>query len=115
MRGFIDEQGTAHVEPDLRPHSRGMTGEEGFELEVLVDIDIRANDIKSLRDFETTVAGYEDVLELRRMCRRPDYFIRVALADHAAYETFLTSRLIRLPAVERVQSYLTMKRIRASD
>jgi len=87
----------------------------GRTLEVLVDVEIRVNDLATVRDFEEIVAGYDEVVEMRRMFGKPDYVIRVAVADHAAYEVFLTSRLIGLPAVERVQSHLTMKRIKAAD
>jgi DNA-binding Lrp family transcriptional regulator len=49
------------------------------------------------------------------MFGRPDYFIRVAVADHAAYEAFLTSKLIGLPGVQRTTSHLTMKKIKTDD
>ncbi|MEV7030393.1 Lrp/AsnC ligand binding domain-containing protein [Streptomyces sp. NPDC093272] len=51
----------------------------------------------------------------RRLYGRPDYFIRVAVADRAAYEAFLTGRLSGLPAVLRLTSHLTMKKIKAED
>ncbi|MFD3310513.1 Lrp/AsnC family transcriptional regulator [Streptomyces sp. NPDC058694] len=87
----------------------------GRGLEVLVDVEISAQDRKSFEKFETTVSSYEEVIEFRRMYGRPDYFIRVAVADHAAYETFLTSKLSGLPAVLRLTSHLTMKKIKAED
>lgn len=59
------------------------------------------------------MAAYDEVIEFRRMFGRPDYFIRIAVADHAAYEAFLTGKLIGLPGVLRVESYLTMKTIKA--
>ncbi|MET7517427.1 Lrp/AsnC ligand binding domain-containing protein [Streptomyces sp. NPDC005480] len=46
------------------------------------------------------------------MFGRPDYFIRVAVADHAAYEAFLTGRLSGLPCVLRLESHLTMKNVK---
>ncbi|MDT0319824.1 Lrp/AsnC ligand binding domain-containing protein [Streptomyces millisiae] len=51
-------------------------------------------------------------MEFRRMYGRPDYFIRVAVADHAAYAAFLMGKLSPLPAVLRLGSHLTMKNIR---
>ena len=33
-------------------------------------------------------------------------------ADHAAYDAFLTSKLIGLPGVQRRTSHLTMKKIK---
>ncbi|KAA6222261.1 Lrp/AsnC family transcriptional regulator [Streptomyces albofaciens JCM 4342] len=83
----------------------------GRGLEVFVAVEIYAQDRKSFEEFEATVASYEEVIEFRRMYGRPDYFIRVAVADHAAYEAFLTGRLSCLPAVLRLESHMTMKEI----
>lgn len=85
----------------------------GRSLEVLIDVEIYAQDRKSFEEFESTVAAYDEVVEFRRMYGRPDYFLRVAVADHAAYETFLTGKLSGLPAVLRLESHLTMKKIKS--
>ncbi|MFE7118770.1 Lrp/AsnC family transcriptional regulator [Streptomyces sp. NPDC057654] len=84
----------------------------GRGLEVLVAVEIYAQDRKSFEEFESTMASYEEVIEFRRMYGRPDYFLRVAVADHAAYEAFLTRKLSGLPAVLRLESHLTMKEIK---
>ncbi|WP_026126986.1 Lrp/AsnC family transcriptional regulator [Nocardiopsis xinjiangensis] len=84
----------------------------GRGLEVLVDVEIYATDRATVQEFEETVAGYEEVIEFRRLYGRPDYFLRVAVADHAAYDTFLSDRLTGLLAVLRVESRLTMKHIK---
>ncbi|KOT95768.1 ArsR family transcriptional regulator [Streptomyces sp. NRRL F-5755] len=85
----------------------------GRGLEVFVAVEIYAQDRKSFEEFEATVASYEEVMEFRRMYGRPDYFLRVAVADHAAYEAFLTDKLSCLPAVLRLESHMTMKEIKA--
>ena len=85
----------------------------GRALEVLVEVEIHAQDLKTTQEFETTVAGYDEVVEFRRMFNRPDYIVRVAVADHAAFEAFLSGKLIGLPGVLRVESRLTMKKIKA--
>ncbi|MEV0175827.1 Lrp/AsnC family transcriptional regulator [Streptomyces sp. NPDC050803] len=85
----------------------------GRGLEVLVDVEISAQDRRTVEEFEVTVASYDEVIEFRRMYGRPDYFLRVAVADHAAYEAFLMGRLSGLPAVQRLESHLTMKEIKA--
>lgn len=84
----------------------------GRGLEVFVDVDINANDLKTVQEFEATAAGYDEVIELRRMFGHPDYFLRIAVADHAAYEAFLTGKLIGLPGVLHVTSHLTMKKLK---
>ena len=87
----------------------------GRGLEVFVDVDINANDLKTVQAFETTAAGYDEVVELRRMFGHPDYFLRIAVAGHAAYEAFLTGKLIGLPGVLHVTSHITMKQLKADD
>ncbi|MEV0266222.1 Lrp/AsnC family transcriptional regulator [Streptomyces sp. NPDC050617] len=86
----------------------------GRGLEVLVAVEIYAQDRKSFEEFESTMASYEEVIEFRRMYGRPDYFLRVAVADHAAYEAFLTRKLSGLPAVLRLESHLTMKEVKTN-
>jgi hypothetical protein len=39
--------------------------------------------------------------------------IRVAVADRAAYEAFVSGELIGVPGILRVESHLTMKKIKA--
>jgi DNA-binding Lrp family transcriptional regulator len=84
----------------------------GRGLEVLVDVEVSATDRQTFEEFERIVAGYEEVTELRRLFGRPDYFLRVAVADHAAYEEFLTTKISGLPGVLRLTSHLTMKEIK---
>ncbi|MFE7352684.1 Lrp/AsnC family transcriptional regulator [Streptomyces sp. NPDC057543] len=87
----------------------------GHGLEVLVDVEVYATDRKTVEAFEETVASYEEVIEFRRFFGRPDYFLRVAVADHAAYEAFLTGKLTGLPGVLRTDSHLTMKTIKTNS
>lgn len=84
----------------------------GRGLEVLIDVEVSASDRTTFEQFEENVSSYEEVIEFRRMFGRPDYFIRVAVADHAAYEAFLTDKLSSLPPVLRVDSHLTMKTVK---
>ncbi|MDO0938270.1 hypothetical protein QQY66_43530 [Streptomyces sp. DG2A-72] len=63
-------------------------------LEVLIDIETYARDRKMFEEFESTVAVADH-------------------ADQAAYEAFVTDKLGDLPAVLRLESHLTMKKIKA--
>lgn len=84
----------------------------GRSLEVVISVEIAVNDLQTVEDFESRVAALEEVLEFRRMFSRPDYYIRVAVADPIAYEEFLIRQILPLQAVSRVDSHLTMKRIK---
>ncbi|MFI5793478.1 Lrp/AsnC family transcriptional regulator [Streptomyces sp. NPDC051677] len=86
----------------------------GRGLQVLVEIEVSATDRKTVEAFEATVAGYDEVANFYRMFGRPDYFVQVAVADHAAYEDFLTRKLMGLPGVQRIASHLAMKKIKVT-
>ncbi len=45
----------------------------------------------------------------------PDYYLRVLVADYAAYEAFQTGKIIGIPGVARVISQPTMKKIKVID
>lgn len=85
----------------------------GRGMEVLVEIEIAANDLKSFAAFEEQLSAFNEVVELHRLFGRPDYYMRVAVADHSAYELFITTKLGKLPGVVRFTSHLSMKRIKA--
>ncbi|MDX6741286.1 Lrp/AsnC family transcriptional regulator [Actinocorallia sp. A-T 12471] len=84
----------------------------GRSLEVVLSVDIAVNNLQTVEEFEADVAAHDEVLEFRRMFGRPDYYIRVAVSDQVAYERFLSQKIMMLPAVSRVDSHLTMKRIK---
>ncbi|MCD0451573.1 Lrp/AsnC family transcriptional regulator [Actinocorallia sp. API 0066] len=84
----------------------------GRSLEVVLSVEIAVNNLQTVEEFEARVAALDAVLEFRRMFGRPDYYIRVAVADQVAYERFLSQEIMLLPAVSRVDSHLTMKRIK---
>ena len=61
--------------------------------------------------FEWTVAALDEVVEFKRLFGRPDYFLRVAVADLAAYEEFLTQRIMPIPGLGTASSHFAMKNI----
>lgn len=87
----------------------------GHGLEVLVTIEVSVSDLKTLEGLESTIAAYEEVVEFRRAFGTPDYFLRVLVADYAAYEDFQTKKIIGIPGVARVISQPTMKKIKVTD
>jgi DNA-binding Lrp family transcriptional regulator len=86
----------------------------GRGFEVLLDIDLLAQDAATVERFESTLAATDEITELRRLFGKPDYFVRVAVADLAAYETFLSSRVLTIAGVGRVHSRFAMKNIKGA-
>ncbi|MEU4570395.1 Lrp/AsnC family transcriptional regulator [Micromonospora sp. NPDC023956] len=87
----------------------------GRGLEVMVSIEVSVSDLRTLEGLEATIAAYEEVVEFRRVFGTPDYYLRVLVADYAAYETFQTKKIIGIPGVARVISQPTMKKIKVTD
>ena len=80
--------------------------------EVVVHAELSLKDRVTVEAFEERIAQMDAVVECRRMFGIPDYVIRVAVADAAAYETFYMTQLAELPGLARVNSQFTMKMVR---
>ena len=87
----------------------------GRGLEVIVSIEVSVSDLKTLEGLESIIATYEEVVEFRRLFGTPDYYLRVLVADYAAYEAFQTKKIIGIPGVARVISQPTMKKLKVVD
>lgn len=81
----------------------------GRGFEVIIHADLVAKDFRTVAAFEERIAEMSEVAEVRRMFGIPDYFIRVRVADLAAFEKWLTTQLMGDPAIARVDSRITMK------
>src|SRR5215468_4373237 len=91
---------------DIDPAAVGR----GFE--VTVHVELALKDRATVEAFEERIAAFEEVVECRRMFGLPDYVVRVAVADQAAYEAFYMNRLAELPGLARVNSQFTMKTVK---
>jgi DNA-binding Lrp family transcriptional regulator len=91
---------------DIDPEAVGR----GFEVTVHVELTLK--DRATVESFEAGIADLPEVIECRRMFGLPDYIVRVAVADQAAYESFYMNRLAELPGLARVNSQFTMKMVK---
>ena len=105
----LEEQGTIRgYHADIDPAAVGR----GFE--VVVHAELMLKDRATVEAFESRIAQMSAVIECRRMFGVPDYIIRVAVADAAAYESFYMNQLAELPGLARVNSQFTMKTVKAA-
>ena len=95
-------------------HADVDPGALGRGFEVTVHIELTLKDRATVEAFEAGIAGFDEVLECRRMFGLPDYVVRVAVADQEAYEAFYMNRLAELPGLARVNSQFTMKTVKAA-
>jgi DNA-binding Lrp family transcriptional regulator len=83
----------------------------GLGFEVLVQVTMEREDAATIADFERGLAEIAEVRHAERLFGDPDYLLRVATADIAAYQTLRDEQLATLPGVQRLTSTIVMKRI----
>lgn len=88
------------------PHAVGR----GFE--VILHVDLVTQEAAVVTDFEREAAALEEVSEFKRLFGTPDYFLRIAVADLAGYEEFLTGRIMSIRGVGKVSSHFSMKNLK---
>jgi DNA-binding Lrp family transcriptional regulator len=87
--------------------------DRGFE--VILDVELTVFDRETVYAFEEAMAAMNEVVEMHRLFGSPDYFVRIAVKDLPAYESFLTERVMSLPGLQKVSSRFTMKKIKSAD
>ncbi|WP_029088162.1 Lrp/AsnC family transcriptional regulator [Brevibacterium album] len=93
-------------------HARVDEARLGRGTEVLVFVEMGLKTRDTAEAFESALAPFPEVIELRRMFGLPDYLVRIAVADLAEAERFIAGTLSALPGVARVDSHLTMKLVK---
>ena len=83
----------------------------GLGFEVLVQVTMDREDAATITRFESGLAGIPEVRHAERLFGDPDYLVRVATADLAAYQALRDEKLATLPGVQRLTSTIVMKSI----
>ena len=83
----------------------------GLGFEVLVQVTMDREDAATIARFESSLADVPEVHHAERLFGDPDYLIRVATADLAAYQILRDEKLATLPGVQRLSSTIVMKRV----
>jgi len=83
----------------------------GLTFEALVFATLRWEDRDTVTAFEEAVTAIPHVIQAQRLFGEPDYLLRVATTDLAAYQQLYDERLAKLPGVERLTSTLVMKNV----
>ena len=83
----------------------------GLGFEVLVQVTMDREDAATIARFESSLADVPEVHHAERLFGDPDYLVRVATADLAAYQVLRDEKLATLPGVQRLSSTIVMKRV----
>ena len=84
----------------------------GRSYEVLLWVTLRTVNRETMEAIEARFEELEEITEAHRMMGQPDYLIRVAVPDAAAFEAFYIDTLAALPEVQTLTSMTTMKTIK---
>lgn len=83
----------------------------GLPVNVFVSVELTSQTDEQLAAFERAVADCPEVMECYVMGGSSDYLLRVVAPDLGTYETFLRTRLTRMPAVRSIRSAFALKRV----
>ncbi|WP_020384829.1 Lrp/AsnC family transcriptional regulator [Kribbella catacumbae] len=83
----------------------------GLGFEVLVSVTMDREDAVTITAFEAGLAGVPEVRNAERLFGDPDYLVRVATVDIAAFQRLRDEKLATLPGVRRLTSTIVMRRI----
>ncbi len=76
----------------------------GLPINVFVSVKLTRQTEDTLAEFETAIAGWDEVLDCFLMTGTRDYQLRVVAASLEAYERFLKTRLTRLSCVASIET-----------
>ncbi|MFE7112858.1 Lrp/AsnC family transcriptional regulator [Streptomyces sp. NPDC057575] len=86
-------------------------GAVGLNFEALVFATLRWETPDTVTAFEEAVSAVPHVIQAQRLFGEPDYLLRVATSDLAAFQQLYDQQLARLPGVQRLTSTLVMKNV----
>lgn len=83
----------------------------GLTFEALVFATLHWEDRDTVAAFEYAVAAVPHVIQAQRLFGEPDYLLRIATTDLAAYQQLYDQRLATLPGIQRLTSTIVMKHV----
>jgi Lrp/AsnC family transcriptional regulator, leucine-responsive regulatory protein len=85
----------------------------GLANEFFVEISLIAQNEPTFEKFEQAVQRVPEILECHLMSGQFDYLLRVVARDAEDYERIHRSKLSRLPGIQRIQSSLALRNVKA--
>ncbi|WP_422037030.1 Lrp/AsnC family transcriptional regulator [Roseibium sp.] len=85
----------------------------GYEVSVFVSVQLDKQVDVSLDQFETAIQTFPEVVDCWLMTGNRDYLLRVATTGLAAFETFLTGKLTKVPGVANIESSIPLRRVKS--
>jgi Lrp/AsnC family leucine-responsive transcriptional regulator len=87
----------------------------GFPISIFVSVKLDRQVDDVITAFEAAVRRFPEVVDCWLMTGNRDYLMRVAIADLAEFEQFLTARLTRVPGVASIESSIPLRRVKGDQ
>lgn len=87
----------------------------GLPVSVFVSIKLESQREDALAKFAKAIAPWPEIVECYLMTGPRDYLLRVVVADLAAYEKFLKTRLTRLSGVGSIESSFALEQVKYTN
>jgi Lrp/AsnC family transcriptional regulator, leucine-responsive regulatory protein len=85
----------------------------GLANEFFVEVSLSAQTEQTFEKFEAAIQRIPEILECHLMSGQFDYLLRVVARDAEDYERIHRGKLSRLPGVQRIQSSLALRPVKA--
>jgi len=89
--------------------------EVGLPVSVFISIKLESQREEALTKFGRAIARWPEVLECYLMTGPRDYLLRVVVADLAAYEQFLKTKLTRLDGISSIESSFALEQVKYTN
>ena len=87
----------------------------GFANEFFVEVSLAAQAEETLEKFEKAVQRVPEILECHLMSGQFDYLLRIVARDAEDYERIHRTKVARLPGLQRIQSSLALRTVKAGS
>lgn len=84
----------------------------GLPVSVFISIKLESQREDLLQKFAKAIAPWPEILECYLMTGQRDYLLRVVVADLAAYEVFLKTKLTRLNGISSIELSFALEQVK---
>lgn len=82
----------------------------GFGITAFVSVELERQDAEKIDEFERQVALFDEVVTATLMTGAQDFLLEVAVESLEEFESFLQTKLMRLPGLRVVRSRFALRR-----
>ena len=87
----------------------------GFGFEVFSSVTLESHKAEFLREFETEIAKFSEVMECYHLAGSFDFLLKVLVKDMDDYASFVNKKLAKLNNIRLVQSMMVLKKIKQTS